>query len=468
MEGSVSNEKKLTGTLSSGGTLAGGAVAVYGKDGESAYELAVHHGFEGTEEEWLASLQGVDGVDGYTPVKGVDYFDGEDGYTPVKGVDYFDGKDGKDGYTPIKGVDYFDGVDGKDGTMTFEDLTPEQKEDLRGDPGQDGKDGKDGADGHTPVKGTDYFTEADKAEMVNDVLDALPDNGGGVEPFIVNATYDAENDVLVASALPPEILEAYLSGKSVILAFDGNLAESYPLEFVSEWHAVFGYIAPDESYIYCYYVYEDGTMENFDSDWMRHGDAVSKDDFTWDNLGNKPFYTDGDERTVINKTIGIEDGKGTSALYPLTIYEGETYYVTFDGNEYEVKVGAFNITSNDGTVKTKLFLGNAAYSDKGSFNNPSKFDSGEPFYFEGAGSHTDGAKESFLVMAEQNTNGYYGIQIRQLLNTTKVYKLSERYISKNIARVNDIAEIMAENLSTEAWTFTLENGSTVTKTVVLK
>ena len=31
-----------------------------------------------------------------------------------------------------------------------------------------------GADGHTPVKGEDYFTEEDKAELVEDVLDALP------------------------------------------------------------------------------------------------------------------------------------------------------------------------------------------------------------------------------------------------------------------------------------------------------
>lgn len=31
-----------------------------------------------------------------------------------------------------------------------------------------------GADGYTPVKGTDYFTEADKTEMVNAVLAALP------------------------------------------------------------------------------------------------------------------------------------------------------------------------------------------------------------------------------------------------------------------------------------------------------
>lgn len=32
-----------------------------------------------------------------------------------------------------------------------------------------------GPAGHTPVKGTDYWTAADKAEMVADVLAALPD-----------------------------------------------------------------------------------------------------------------------------------------------------------------------------------------------------------------------------------------------------------------------------------------------------
>lgn len=36
---------------------------------------------------------------------------GDEGYTPVKGKDYFDGKDGEDGYTPVKGKDYFDGKD---------------------------------------------------------------------------------------------------------------------------------------------------------------------------------------------------------------------------------------------------------------------------------------------------------------------------------------------------------------------
>ena len=35
-----------------------------GEDGKSAYEIAVENGFEGTEEEWLASLKGQDGEDG--------------------------------------------------------------------------------------------------------------------------------------------------------------------------------------------------------------------------------------------------------------------------------------------------------------------------------------------------------------------------------------------------------------------
>jgi hypothetical protein len=77
-------------------------------------------------------FKGDKGDDGKTPQKGVDYFtdeeveniiksvlkqiptpkDGKDGYTPIKGKDYFDGKDG---YTPIKDKDYFDGKDGLDG-----------------------------------------------------------------------------------------------------------------------------------------------------------------------------------------------------------------------------------------------------------------------------------------------------------------------------------------------------------------
>lgn len=47
---------------------------INGKDGKSAYEVAVANGFEGTEAEWLESLHGKNGEPGPTPIKGVDYF----------------------------------------------------------------------------------------------------------------------------------------------------------------------------------------------------------------------------------------------------------------------------------------------------------------------------------------------------------------------------------------------------------
>ncbi len=44
--------------------------------------------------------------------------------------------------------------------------------------GPRGPAGPAGAAGKTPVKGTDYFTEADKQELVNAVLAAIPDGNG--------------------------------------------------------------------------------------------------------------------------------------------------------------------------------------------------------------------------------------------------------------------------------------------------
>lgn len=42
----------------------GGTYSRYDWRGYSAYEIAVQHGYTGTEEEWLASLHGTDGQDG--------------------------------------------------------------------------------------------------------------------------------------------------------------------------------------------------------------------------------------------------------------------------------------------------------------------------------------------------------------------------------------------------------------------
>lgn len=200
--------------------------------------------------------RGLDGEDGYTPQKGVDYFDGEDGedgYTPIKGKDYFDGEDGispvvevtpitgghrvtitdangrkyfdvmngdgsggnggenggyyipavvdailswtpsksdmpavpsadikgpkgDEGYTPVKGKDYFDGEDGT--SVTVESVSTSSADggsnvvtfsDGKTMTVKNGSKGSTGDPGRTPVKGTDYYTEADKAALITEV-----------------------------------------------------------------------------------------------------------------------------------------------------------------------------------------------------------------------------------------------------------------------------------------------------------
>ena len=59
-----------------------------GKDGRSAYEIAIENGFVGTAAEWLESLKGMNGVDGKDGTNGKDGLPGKDG------------RDGKDGVSP--------------------------------------------------------------------------------------------------------------------------------------------------------------------------------------------------------------------------------------------------------------------------------------------------------------------------------------------------------------------------------
>lgn len=88
-----------------------------GEDGKSAYEIAVEHGFEGTEEQWLASLKGDPGAKG----------------------------------------------------------DPGDK----GDPGSPGADGKDGADGAKGDPGADGFPTQEQWEALVARVDALEGEGGG-------------------------------------------------------------------------------------------------------------------------------------------------------------------------------------------------------------------------------------------------------------------------------------------------
>lgn len=125
-----------------------------GKDGKSAFEIAVEHGFVGTEAEWLKNLKGVDGKDGVN---------GKDGCDGRNGVDGLPGKDGKNGADGLPGRDGIDGINGSDGKSAYiiaveHGFSGTENEWLQSLKGADGKDGI------TPDM-SDYATKADIADL---------------------------------------------------------------------------------------------------------------------------------------------------------------------------------------------------------------------------------------------------------------------------------------------------------------
>lgn len=97
--------------------------------GKSAYDIAIGHGFVGTESEWLESLKGSDGkdgVDGKDGENGVDGAMGPPGHDGSDGLPGTNGTDGKSAYeiavsngfagTETEWLESLKGADGKDGT----------------------------------------------------------------------------------------------------------------------------------------------------------------------------------------------------------------------------------------------------------------------------------------------------------------------------------------------------------------
>lgn len=104
---------------------------------------------------------------------------GPQGPAGVPGKDGAPGKDGVDGKPGAAGADGATPHIGDNGNWYLGSTdTGKPSRGATGAPGKGGAKGEPGTpgkDGHTPVKGTDYWTAADKQEIVNNVLAALPD-----------------------------------------------------------------------------------------------------------------------------------------------------------------------------------------------------------------------------------------------------------------------------------------------------
>ena len=166
--------------------ICGKIQVVPGVPGKSAYELAVKHGFEGTEEEWLESLVGA------TPALTVGEVEtlepGEDATVEISGTPEVPvvsfglprgekgetGRPGATGVTPHLSIGTVTTLEPGE-NATAEIMGTDEAPVLNlGIPR--------GADGHTPVRGTDYWTDEDRAEIVAravaEVLEIIGRNGG--------------------------------------------------------------------------------------------------------------------------------------------------------------------------------------------------------------------------------------------------------------------------------------------------
>lgn len=133
------------------------------------------------------NIKGVPGATGATGPQGPKGDTGPAGADGAKGETGPQGEQGPQGPKGDTGPQGPQGPKGADGTMTFEDLTPEQKASLKGDTGATGATGPQGPKGDTGPQGPKGDTgetgpqgpayelsETDKAEMVAAVVAALP------------------------------------------------------------------------------------------------------------------------------------------------------------------------------------------------------------------------------------------------------------------------------------------------------
>ena len=149
-----------------------------GANGASAYEIAVQHGYSGSETAWLESLNGADGAKGDTGAAGAKGEKGDTGATGAKGEK---GDKGDPGATGVAGKD---GAAGKSAYQIavasgFDGTEQAWLASLKGEKGDKGDTGAAGAKGEKGDPGKDG-TDVDLTPYAKktDLISYLPKSGG--------------------------------------------------------------------------------------------------------------------------------------------------------------------------------------------------------------------------------------------------------------------------------------------------
>ena len=277
-----------------------------------------------------------------------------------------------DGYTPVKGVDYFDGEKGDKGEpFTYDDFTAEQLASLKGAKGDKGEQGLQGEKGDKGDKGDSFTYEDFTAEQLASLKGAKGDKGdkgdnGKDGADGISATHQWNGTVLTVTSA---------SGTSSA-DLKGDKGEQGDIGAVGE---AGGYYTPtvtqpDESTLRMTFTpSKDGMPDVAHTDITLLGGGVQpdwnqNDETAQDYVKNRPFYMGGLVETVLveESTVSFFDEGGLyTTVFPSTFEAtvGETYKVYWDGTAYECTCVAFN---------GRLFIGNLFILGDGS-------DTGEPF-----------------------------------------------------------------------------------------
>lgn len=241
----------------------------------------------------------TDGVISWTNDKGLENpppvnIKGEKGDKGDQGIQGIQGIQGERGLQGEQGIQGEKGADGAKGD--------------KGDKGDTGANGKDGVNGYTPQKGIDYYTEADKAEIVTAVIEAI--GGNPVFGYV-----DENNNIIV----------------------QGNLAEgSYNVK----------------------YEMEGGSTIDI-------GELVIDNNVYYSVANNLTNCTNG------NSAIEVIEGNSYSATISANSgYELKSVVVTMGGQSVSVSGGTINIASVTGNIVITAVAEEIATSGYTNLANP--------------------------------------------------------------------------------------------------
>lgn len=255
---------------------------------------------------------------------------------------------------------------------------------------------------------------------------------------------------------------------SVDLGFTDSEPSGIPVRFCCWDNGDISVIADDEYTVYTVSILKENGAELIKERSIPKVIA-RKDDISWNNLSGKPVAIEPFVTEVINETEvetvpiwydqNLHEGHLQDCVFGIEI--GATYIVTFDGVEYECT----GMSSPD-----MPYLGDENLDDDG-----------EPFWLQAVYEEHAYASDGFPLLITK-TSGNHTISVKKVVVGREV--LDEQYIPSTIARVEDIPKVPVTSVNgqtgdvvidipapvepnIETWTFELENGTTVTKQVML-